>query len=87
MVPSSRLPRGRSRLHHALVAGRSHAQRGALTLVELNSETLAPISVGDRKQLENSFRRLRGGREVVEIVDQLGERIAALFERDETADS
>jgi len=78
---------GRARLHHALVAGRSHAQRGAMTLVELSSDQLDSLSVGDRKQLEKSFRRLRSGREVAEIVDQLGKEIAALFERDETADS
>ena len=74
---------GRARLHHALVAGRSHAQRGALALADLHSDQLDPISAGDRKQLEKSFGRLRSGREVVEIVDRLGEQIAALFERDE----
>jgi hypothetical protein len=74
---------GRARLHHALVAGRSHAQRGALAVDVQAEELLAPQSGGDRKALERCFARLRRGGDTVGVVDELAALVAEAFLRDE----
>jgi hypothetical protein len=76
---------GRARLHHRLVAGRTHAQRGDLVIDE---STLAPELAADaRRALQKQFNRLRDNahkRDVVgEAVDELAELIADLLERDD----
>ena len=73
---------GRARLHHALVAGRAHAQRGALAVDEQVDALLPALSVADRKRLEKLFGRLRGGREVPVTARQLATLLAAVFARD-----
>ena len=77
---------GRARLHHALVAGRSHAQRGTLDILEIKEqahELLGPLPDGAQRRLERAFGRLRGGREITAIVDDLASVIAEVFEEDE----
>ncbi len=74
---------GRARLHHALVAGRSHAQRGALELGEQARELLSPLDDGARRAVEKQFGRLRGGRDVSVVTGQLADTIDEVFEGDE----
>ena len=74
---------GRARLHHALVAGRSHAQRGALDLGAHARELLTPLEDARRRGMEKLFGRLRGGRDVGATTARLAEEIAAVFEADE----
>jgi hypothetical protein len=77
---------GRARLHHALVAGRSHAQRGTLDILEIKEqahELLGPLPDGAQRRLERAFGRLRAGREITAIVDDLALVIAEVFEEDE----
>jgi hypothetical protein len=76
---------GRARLHHALVAGRTHAHRGALAIDDQAETLLADLSGSDRNQLEKEFGRLRGGREMALGARRLGELLAAILERDSTA--
>ena len=76
---------GRARLHHALVAGRAHAHRGALAIDAQAETLLADLSGSDRKQLEKEFGRLRGGREMAMGARRLGELLAAILERDSAA--
>jgi hypothetical protein len=47
---------GRARLHHALVAGRTHAQRGSLDVDEAQAGTLRPLDEPQRKALAAAFR-------------------------------
>ncbi|MEZ4389001.1 MAG: DUF3482 domain-containing protein [Candidatus Krumholzibacteriia bacterium] len=74
---------GRARLHHALVAGRSHAQRGALELGEQARELLAPLDDGARRAVERLFGKLRSGREVSVVTGQLADVVAEVFVDDE----
>jgi hypothetical protein len=74
---------GRARLHHALVAGRAHAQRGALDLDAGARALLAPLDDGTRRSLEKLFGKLRGRRDVGETTRRLGEALAEVFGRDE----
>ena len=74
---------GRARLHHALVSGRSHAQRDALALAAQTNELIASMSGGQRNKIEKAFARLRGGRDAAETTERLSREIAVLFERDE----
>jgi hypothetical protein len=74
---------GRARLHHALVAGRSHAQRGALDLDTQARQLLTPLDERTRRAMEKSFGRLRGSRDVGETTERLTGEIAAVFARDE----
>jgi len=73
---------GRARLHHALVAGRSHAQRGALAVDGHVEDLLSDLATGERKQLEKLFGRLRSGREVAVTARRLSEKLAEIFARD-----
>lgn len=74
---------GRARLHHALVAGRSHAQRGALDLGDRARELLTPLDDGTRRAAEKLFGKLRGGREVSVTTSSLAELVARVFGEDE----
>jgi hypothetical protein len=47
---------GRARLHHALVAGRTHATRGALEVDEAKAGGLRELAEGERKRLAAAFR-------------------------------
>jgi hypothetical protein len=56
---------GRALLHHARIAGRAHADRGALRLADAEPrenwvERLAP---GRRAELDRLFRAIRSGEE------------------------
>lgn len=50
---------GRARLHHALVAGRTHATRGPLDLEHEAAERLNPLTDDQRKTLLGHFKRLQ----------------------------
>ena len=76
---------GRARLHHALVAGRAHAYRGALAIDEQAGALLADLPGGDRKPLEREFERLRRGRELAMGTRRLGELLLPILERDLSA--
>ena len=76
---------GRARLHHALVAGRAHAHRGALAIEEQADAILEDLSSRERKQIEQEFGRLRGGRELAMGARRLAESLAGIFERDSAA--
>jgi len=77
---------GRARLHHALVAGRSHAQRGSLDLGHQARELLAPLDDGTRRAAEKLFGKLRAGRDVSVTTSALAELLARVFDQDERAD-
>jgi len=78
---------GRARLHHALVSGRSHAQRGELDLDEQARALMPSLPAGENRLLEKFFSRLRGRRDVVSSTERLAEVIARVFKQDEAADS
>ncbi|HEX9640862.1 MAG TPA: DUF3482 domain-containing protein, partial [Candidatus Krumholzibacteria bacterium] len=73
---------GRARLHHALIAGRAHAHRGALAVDEQAKQMLSELSGSERKRLERAFGRVRGGREPSVAARELAETLALTFERD-----
>ena len=50
---------GRARLHHALLAGRTHAERGPLDLESVAPGMLSPLTDIQRKNFLGSFKRLR----------------------------
>jgi len=77
---------GRARLHHALVAGRAHAQRGSLDLAVGVRDLLEPLGDGDRRALEKQFGRLRGGRDVADATARLTDLLGDLFGRDDAGD-
>ncbi|MBD3223049.1 DUF3482 domain-containing protein, partial [bacterium] len=76
---------GRARLHHAAIAGRAHAQRGAVDLDEQARALLAPLDDGTRRALEKLFGRLRSGRDVAETTGRLARQLEAVFEADDGA--
>ena len=47
---------GRARYHHAVVSGRTHAQRGVLEIDEAKAGAMNPLSEGQRKALSAAFR-------------------------------
>ncbi|MEM1109791.1 MAG: GTPase/DUF3482 domain-containing protein [Planctomycetota bacterium] len=49
---------GRARLHHAVVAGRTHAQRGALEVDETKAGAMNPLTDTQRDVLAKAFRGL-----------------------------
>jgi len=49
---------GRARHHHALVAGRTHAQRGALVLDAADAGAMNPLNDAQRKALATGFKRV-----------------------------
>ena len=75
---------GRARYHHALVAGRTHAARGALVVDAEQAGAMNPLSDAQRKALSAAFKRvgkavedaeaLAGARATVEaaVADVLG---------------
>jgi len=74
---------GRARLHHALVAGRAHAQRGALDLDAGARELLGALADGRRRAVEKQFGRLRAGRDVADATARLSDLVAGIFGEDE----
>lgn len=72
----------RARLHHALIARRTHAERTRLTIDATMNSLLRPLSDSERNRLEKIFTRLRsrsaGGAERAD----LAEIIAAIFTED-----
>jgi len=80
---------GRARLHHALVAGRTHAQRGALEVDESKAGMLNPLNDVQRKALGQAFGRVTKAagdvEKVAEAVAGLVEVIEPILERDERA--
>ena len=56
---------GRALYHHARVAGRTHADRGALVLAEDSEREnwIERLATGRRKELERIFRAIRDGEE------------------------
>ena len=56
---------GRALYHHARVAGRTHADRGALVLAgdSPRENWIERLGTGRRKELERIFRAIRGGEE------------------------
>jgi len=77
---------GRARLHHALVAARTHAQRTGLVVD--NSAASSTISDTDKRRLAGIFGQLRryelGSERYVAAVNELSSQIAHLLEADES---
>jgi hypothetical protein len=74
----------RARLHHLLVANRTHAERSDLLLAEDPSTVLAPLSDGDRRELEKSFQAIRNG-DLLTAGERLFEIIFTIFKGDAAA--
>lgn len=49
---------GRARYHHALVAGRTHAQRGVLEMDEAKAGAMNPLSEAQRDGLAKAFKQI-----------------------------
>ncbi len=64
---------GRALYHHARVAGRTHANRGALTLSddEAGPTWADRIPREQRNAIERSFRRVRDGTDPAEVTEDL----------------
>ena len=79
---------GRARLHHALVAGRTHAQRGALELDEKQAGSLRPLTESQRKHLAAAFRDVGKARDDLEAISEarqeLVEQIEPILKADES---
>lgn len=82
---------GRARLHHDLIARRTHAQREALVIAgsQPPEGMLNPLDATLAKRLEDSFTQIRKARDDMERVWQakfrLVESITALLEQDAAA--
>jgi hypothetical protein len=74
---------GRARLHHAIVARRTHAQRGALHLQDALLQTLPTPTSRLHKALEAEFARLRKSKEPEPSSPPLRAAVAELLEADE----
>lgn len=70
---------GRARFHHALVAGRTHAQRGALEVDESKAGAMNPLSDEQRKALGESFKALaKAGQDVERIAEATAGLVAVI---------
>lgn len=70
---------GRARLHHGLVAGRTHAQRGALEIDEGRAATMKPLTDVQRKALGEVFKTLgKAGDDVERIAAATGDLVALI---------
>jgi hypothetical protein len=82
---------GRARLHHDLIARRTHAQRDVLIITDAQQPEglLNPLDATSTKQLEDSFTRIRKSSGDMERVWQVKPRlvatIATLLEQDAAA--
>ena len=84
---------GRARQHHALVAGRTHAQRGELVIGDETSGKAGsanPLTDGQRRRLQRLFTRLRKNADSLDVraeaTDDLAQVVAEVLEGDEAAD-
>ncbi|MCB0325313.1 MAG: DUF3482 domain-containing protein, partial [Bdellovibrionales bacterium] len=75
----------RARLHHFLVAGRTHAERSELRLDVDPASILSPLTDSDRRKLERIFRSLRS--DAAEGRNELAQLTLELFRRDTLNDS
>ena len=73
----------RARLHHALVANRTHAARGPLRIEESMKTLLAELTHQQSRQLEKSFSRLRKQPDDQDASDQLYQTIYEILEADD----
>ncbi len=77
----------RARLHHAVVAGRTHAQRGILAIEEADASgaqaSLPPLSDAEKRALARTFNQLRrsdpGTARRIEAHTALSRQIASLL--------
>lgn len=67
---------GRARLHHALVARRTHAQRDALEVSQLISD-LPALGDAERKAMADVFRRLGKAPADAQVIGALQQELAA----------
>lgn len=78
---------GRARFHHALVAGRSHAQRGALEITADQAGLLNPLESDRQRDLSRVFSKLgKSGldlEERAEYTQQLTDLIEPILKSDE----
>ncbi len=73
----------RARLHHALIARRTHAERGKLNIEESLEALVRPLGDGERRRLEKVFGRLRAEMDIVDAEEELVAIIAGIFADDE----
>ena len=71
----------RARLHHSLVANRTHAERKALQLDDSAAKLLPPLEEKDRRRIESAFRRIRSG-DPIEGGEELFEAVLMVFRKD-----
>jgi hypothetical protein len=74
---------GRARLHHAMVANRTHAERGAMTLDEAARFRLRPLCDEERSTLDRMFRTLRRNANSETALNELIAAITTQFSDDE----
>ena len=73
---------GRARLHHAIVAKRTHAQRGELAVDETEHAALPEISRERLRRLETCFAKIRKRRDIANATDEMTEVIREQFTED-----
>jgi GTPase Era involved in 16S rRNA processing len=77
----------RARLHHALVSGRTHAQRGELDTLQVVREVTPPLPIREKKNLEQAFNRIRRGRDTVAATEKLAGVVEQIFDIQESFDT
>jgi hypothetical protein len=76
----------RARLHHALIANRTHAVRGPLRIEESMKTLLKVLSTHQSRQLEKCFSRLRKQPDDQGASDQLYQTVYEILETDDRSD-
>ena len=74
----------RARLHHTLIAGRTHAERDVLTLDADLERAYEPLSTEQRRRLETLFSKTRRGWNEAAAQDSLQHMIANIFTADDS---
>ncbi len=73
----------RARLHHALIARRTHSQRCELNIEESMASLVPPLGDNQRRRLEKAFGRLRSESDIVAAEEELIAIIGDIFAGDD----
>ncbi|MBB6428906.1 GTPase/DUF3482 domain-containing protein [Algisphaera agarilytica] len=71
---------GRARYHHALVAGRTHAQRGALEVDQAQAGAMNPLTDEQRTALSKTFKALGKAGQDIEAISAATAELVEIIE-------
>ncbi|MEM9418832.1 MAG: GTPase/DUF3482 domain-containing protein [Planctomycetota bacterium] len=71
---------GRARYHHALVAGRTHAQRGALEVDQAQAGAMNPLTDEQRAALSKTFKALGKAGQDIEAISAATAELVEIIE-------